>query len=469
MLTKSMLNYNTMKYNYLIYGHALLIGDTVCHKIYTGEWGKIQAYERFYPAKDTYVYCQSTEEYVSINDAFWNSYYRRWFYIDEDTIKVDTPEGSIPQEWGEHNGYCYVEDYDGMVHEDDIWYCELSDMYYYDDDQQCRTYDGMIAHYDALEDSDDWRYADRGHAEGQWIHYEDSAYCEDIDEYVHVDDAHYCESDGCWYWEEDNAREPEPDTIANYHNSPSARKIIKYSDMTMVSNYWIGFEIEKNYFVVDGEQHRYQGDVVGECDLFKGYETDSSCGVEAITNILPLGTDRNRFEVFSMMENPIARQVINSPTSSSCGGHINISSDNHSPAELYDRMRPYMGILYALFRYRLKNSYCQGNPKVDRYNNQKYSPVYLRPTHVEIRIPNRVISVEQLKRRYDLMYLIVHSATLSLEFHEVIERAKPIIAKMYGGNAERVKLALDLAYDFRDYIENDLISYKIQDYVRDTD
>lgn len=457
-----------MKQNYLIYGHALLIGDTVCHKIYTGEWGRIQAYERFYPAEDTYVYCQSTEEYVSINDAFWNSYYKRWFYIDENTIKVDTPEGSIPQEWGENNGYTYANDYDGMVHEDDIWYCELSEEYYYEEDQQVRTYCGTIAHYDALDDSD-WRYCDRGHAEGQWVHYDDVAYCEDIDEYVHIDDAFYSESDGCYYYEEENAREPEPDVIAGYHNSPNARRITKYSDMTMVSNYWIGFEIEKNYFVVDDEQHRYQGDVVGECDLFKGYETDSSCGVEAVTNILPLGTDRNRFEVFSMMENPIARQVINSPTSSSCGGHINISSDNHSPAELYDRMRPYMGILYALFRYRLKNSYCVGNPKVDRYNNQKYSPVYLRSTHVEIRIPNRVISVEQLKRRYDLMYLIVHSASLALPFDEVLERAKPIIAKMYGGNAERVQLALDLAYDFRDYIENDLISTKIQDYVRDTD
>lgn len=81
-----------MKQNYLIYGHALLIGDTVCHKVYSGLWGRIETHERFYPAKDTYVYCQSTDEYVSILDAFWNSYYKRWFYIDEDTIRVNTPK-----------------------------------------------------------------------------------------------------------------------------------------------------------------------------------------------------------------------------------------------------------------------------------------------------------------------------------------------------------------------------------------
>lgn len=457
-----------MKQNYLIYGHAQLIEDKVFHKVYSGLWGRIETHQKIYPAEDTYVYCQSTDEYVSINDAFWNSYYKRWFYVDENTIRVNTPEGDLPQEYAENNGYTYANDYDGMVHEDDLWYCEISDEYYWDEDQQVRTYCGTIAHYDALDDSD-WRYCERGHAEDQWVHYDDVAYCEDIDGWVHIDDAHYCESDGCYYYDESNARDPEPDVIAGYHRSPNARRITRYSDMTMVSNYWIGFEIEKNYFVVDDEQLRYEGDVVGECDLFKGYETDSSCGVEAVTNILPLGTDRNRFEVFSMMENPIARQVIGSPTSSSCGGHINVSSDNHSPAELYDRMRPYMGILYALFRYRLKNSYCQHNPKVDRYSNQKYSPVYLRSTHVEIRIPNRIVSVEQLKRRYDLMYVIVDAAANALPFDEVLEKAKPIIAKMYGGNAERVKLALDLAYDFRDYIEEDLISNKIQDYVCDID
>ena len=463
MLTRNMLNYNTMKYNILIHGLATKLIDD------NGQ-GTVLVNGKHYDINDCYVYSEHIDEYAPIAECIYNDFYKQWFHKESSyTVMVDTPEGLLPEDFAEENDYIYVEDYSGMVHSDDTWWCELSERSYWDEDQRCRTYCGMTAHYDALEDDDDWRYADRGHAEGQWVHYDEVAYCEDIDEYVHIDDAHYSESDGCYYYDEDNAREPEPDVIANYHNSPSAKTIRNFGAEPIKAKYWIGFEIEKNYFDIDGKQHRYQGDVVGECDLFKGYETDSSCGVEAITNILPLGEGFARFAVFSMMEAPIAREVISSPTSSSCGGHINVSSDEHSPAELYDRMRPYMGILYALFRYRLKNSYCQGNPKADRYNNTKYSPVYLRSSHVEIRIPNRVVSVEQLKRRYDLMYLIVDSAANSLEFHEVIEKAKPIIAKMYGGNAERVHLALELAYDFRDYIENDLISTKIQDYVRDID
>jgi hypothetical protein len=422
-----------------------------------------------YDADDVFVYSNHHEAYIPFSKAFWNGYHKEWFTVTDDDVIVDTPEGNMPQTFAEENGYTYAEDYDGMVHEDDTWYCEISGLVYYHEDYRERTFDEMYAHADALDDSD-YRLVHRGYAEGYWVHIDDIAYCEDIDEYVHVDDAHWSENDECYYYDEDEMS-PDPDCICDYHRSPRAIKIYpRDGRQTYPPKFWIGFEIEKSYFINSyGDEARYRGDEVGECEFFKGYETDSSCGVEAITNILPLGEGIDRFTAFVRMEDPVARAVINAPANSNCGGHINISSEEHSSAEFYDILRPYLGLFYALFRYRLKNNYCRGNIKADRFNNQRYSPLNLKYECVELRIPNRVTSVDQLKRRYDLTYLVVKCAVDKVPFHEMVEKSKPILMAMYNNDEARVNNAMELAFEFRDYINEDIVSTKIEDYVRDID
>ena len=66
------------------------------------------------------------------------------------------------------------------------------------------------------------------------------------------------------------------------------------------SNYCIGFEVEKSTF------HR---GAVKEYALFCGFETDSSCGYEAVTNVLPLVPPSYwRNKVFSMFVE--AKQIL---------------------------------------------------------------------------------------------------------------------------------------------------------------
>ena len=76
----------------------------------------------------------------------------------------------------------------------------------------------------------------------------------------------------------------------------------------------LGFEIEKL---------RFHGSSVREYPLLKGFEYDGSCGVEAITHVLPLlGKSLWRTKVFNMFVQ--AKKIISdeySPSDSSCGGH----------------------------------------------------------------------------------------------------------------------------------------------------
>jgi hypothetical protein len=63
----------------------------------------------------------------------------------------------------------------------------------------------------------------------------------------------------------------------------------------------------------------------------------------------------------------------------------------------------------------------------------------------------------------------VKSAVDKIPFHEMVEKSKPILMAMYGNDEARVDNAMDLAFEFRDYINEDLVSNKIEDYVRDID
>jgi hypothetical protein len=89
------------------------------------------------------------------------------------------------------------------------------------------------------------------------------------------------------------------------------------------SKFTIGFEVEKNSL------HR---GAVREYELFCGFETDGSCGYEAVTHILPLVPASTwRTKVFDMIHK--AERIIDDRFSPSnekrgshykCGGHITI-------------------------------------------------------------------------------------------------------------------------------------------------
>src|SRR5690606_2761624 len=100
-------------------------------------------------------------------------------------------------------------------------------------------------------------------------------------------------SDGEYYSYEEERNDNEH--ISDYHCSPDPIKL-----NVEPSRFWVGFEVEKNSF----EGNSSEGDYIGAYTLFKGFERDGSCGVEAITNILSLDSvgSRNEDYIFGLFK-----------------------------------------------------------------------------------------------------------------------------------------------------------------------
>jgi len=246
---------------------------------------------------------------------------------------------------------------------------------------------------------------------------------------------------------------------------------ISQRDMIIQSKFTIGFEIEKNRL------HRTS---VKEYPLFAGFESDSSCGYEAVTNILPLVKPsiwRNKvYNMFHQAEKIIDEQY--SPSNQkrngvyTCGGHISVGVVGMSGEELMKKVRLNCGILYSLFRYRLKNTYTKYNasllPYSDENGNQnrlitgydtKYCVAIAKSNCLEFRLPTRVTSVNQLKRRYELFYaLLDYSINKPRGTHEnFLNSITQILLDMYEGNAEKVNEVKALAREFRKVLKTNKI------------
>jgi len=225
------------------------------------------------------------------------------------------------------------------------------------------------------------------------------------------------------------------------------------------ARFGIGFEVEKNRI-----PNKFA------TPLIAGYESDSSCGEEAVTNIIPLvgkGTLRNK--VNNMMFE--AREVIEdrySPSNYSCGGHITLSCKGLSGEELFNAVKPFMGVVYALFRKRLLNTYCNRNARLEsNYDNSRYCTVLQKSNVIEIRLVSKFETTKQLMRRYELMYELLNFAVNNPngKFSSFIKRVKPIISRMYGGDQAKVKEIVSLSKSFNKYITNGVISDNIAEYV----
>jgi hypothetical protein len=267
---------------------------------------------------------------------------------------------------------------------------------------------------------------------------------------------------------------PRRGQIVGYHNKPAAifrdkatqveinglksedRKNVQFNGSEYESKFTIGFEIEKT------ELHR---SAVREYPLFCGFETDSSCGYEAVTHVLPLvGRSMWRTKVFNMFAE--AKHIIEdefSPSNSRCGGHITVAVKGMYGETLRRTLAPYSHILYAIFRHRLSNYYCKGNIRMqDMLREDKYVVCKNTGFGVEFRLPSRVQSVKQMMRRYELMYVMLDFAINRADapissFHNAV---KPILMSMYNQDAEKVAKIMGLAKEFRKFLAGGKINLK---------
>ena len=246
------------------------------------------------------------------------------------------------------------------------------------------------------------------------------------------------------------------------------------------SNFTIGMEIEKSRI----SREILTGSSLNEfCFLMKGIERDGSCGLEAITNILPLVPKcKWRNKMFNMMYE--AEKLIDEEYSQSdemngrgaymCGGHITISSLEHTSTELLRLMRPYIAIIYALNRKRLANQYCcnnanartRGERSADQFNPayNKYVPIYEKEGGklLEFRLWSRFTSVKQMINRYKMMSIIVDFAVNDRgTYANLIKKLKPILLSMYGADEVKVNAVIELSRHFRKF----LIRNKVNEHI----
>jgi hypothetical protein len=240
------------------------------------------------------------------------------------------------------------------------------------------------------------------------------------------------------------------------------RTAIKFEGGDYEAKFTIGFEVEKN---------QLSRNAVKEYELFCGFERDGSCGYEAVTHILPLlPAGKWRTKVFDLFHK--AEKIIDdrfSPSDKRCGGHITVAVDGLSGEELRDAIRKNCGIVFALFRNRLKNNYCNGNSRlVNGEFGTRYQVTLAKGNCLEFRLPSRFESVKQMMRRYELFYeLINYSVNKPNGSHDgFLKTIKPIIVSMYNGDTEKSEEVLRLSKLFRAYILKGEVNQDIASYLR---
>jgi hypothetical protein len=243
------------------------------------------------------------------------------------------------------------------------------------------------------------------------------------------------------------------------------KDIVRDTRTSVKTKFTIGMEVEKNNFTRSAMS---VGDMVGELPFFLGYETDCTCGVEAVTHIQPLLPESSwRSKIFGMMWD--AEKIIDdlhSPSDLRCGGHITIGVDGMSSMDIYEAFRQNIGIVYALFRKRLNNRYCNhvmngvfsshdDDAPIHNDYDTKYTPIKLRGNgSIEFRLVSRFQSVKQMVDRYKLFYEIANHSinTPNARYSSLMTKIKPILMSMYDNDEDKIQEIIELGKLFRKYL-----------------
>ncbi len=273
---------------------------------------------------------------------------------------------------------------------DDSIYCESNGSYYHTDT-------------DELYYSETLRY---------FIHRDDDCirYCEDIGEYVMEHHAHWDNIAEVYVYDTDNlTRRDHTVSIQDYHCGVEPEfKTLEIDKNVVLSKYTIGFEVEKDC-LRDGNDEC--GSLIEHQPLFSHWETDSSCGIEGITNVYSLD-NYNQF-INDVRES----DYTDLETNGRCGGHINFA---HRENKLqYWHIRPWLGLIFSMWKKRLTNQYSSCNKKLNPYRGTDYHYGALvekgrmrRHVRFELRLPNKVKNGDTLIRRFCLIRKLIECVDL---------------------------------------------------------
>jgi hypothetical protein len=302
-----------------------------------------------------------------------------------------------------YSGEDYVETRDGdIIPMNDSWYCEGLDEYvHYDDTSVC--YEGRgetrySTHW--LEDNRDFTYFDGEYYDDYALDYNDLVWCEDIEEYRGRDSAYYCEETECYY---STNRES---FVRGYHDGS-----YRTMDFDNKSKYKIGYEIEKEDETVRNSIRINEFEEYTDFKWRKEKDgsLDSESGYELISPTFEFNIDKI-FEHIEGNEQLVAH--INAEISTSCGGHIHLSDSRLNGSELFNKIKGYTPLFYALYYGRVNRSYAKGKSNRDLENeNEKYQAIKIHHDRVEFRIISAVPNVKTLKWRTKLLMMILQHPT----------------------------------------------------------
>lgn len=439
-------------YEFVVFGTTFRMIGGVAHPLVMTEEGEILPESETvilpdgtrYPADECVgtaggAWCLASEAIeVLAGYALPTSPYRnaRWYSPDE--LEEAREDDSV--RWVEGRSAYYLADDTVTLENGEI--CHENDAVliggeFYSDDDPSIQRDGRGDYF--LEDDDDYFY------------------CEETREYWHVDEGHYCEDRGVTIYGDgddcDYCRCAGRDCVGRYHSCGG-----RVSLFSGRSGWLVGFEVEKNS-VGDADS---EGDYVGETDLFAGWETDASCGIEGVTHAYdpldPHIVERFKAHVAG------ARTELAAPTDRTCGGHINLSCDRLASFDLMDRFRRYAGLWYAVYRLRLNNGYCNVDKKMEG-TGDKYCPVRRRAFGIEVRLPSRVSNADVLLNRFEWVGLTCTAIDEGDSFAAYCHRCMPILVTAYRGDRAKIASILRLARQFNRYLQDGIIHPSIQQWV----
>lgn len=220
---------------------------------------------------------------------------------------------------------------------------------------------------------------------GDIYHMDDCVYCEDTGNTIHIDDAFYSNDDECWYENESSIEDK--NGLRGYHKSD-------IKDKSNNSIYKIGFEVEKE----DSDIYNFKSIREYGWDA----EHDGSLNDDGFELVSPI-YDMMDMEEFNKDMKAISG-YINADYSSNCGGHINVSVQGNDAKEIFELIRGYLPLIYAMYPNRLENRYAKAK-KVSEFNDcDRYEAINFTKGHVlEFRIFSAVRNTKNLEFRYKLI------------------------------------------------------------------
>ena len=237
--------------------------------------------------------------------------------------------------------------------------------------------------------------------------------------------------------------------VAAYHQGASERSSYVSKD-TLFS---IGFEVEKEDADVKESINYVHFKNATGWDKERDGSLNSD-GYEIISPTYDLYDERLDRD----LENDVLRNHVDAEYSRRCGGHIHIGAVGMSGRTFFDRMSPWIPLMYSLYVGRINGEHCKIKLNNDiKHSDDKYQSVRVLSNRIELRIPNAVEDSSNLLWRRDLMRIICDNLDVTpLRVVSMMtdkrSRLYKHLRKVYAESRMQVKLQLYV------YFANELLS-----------